>query len=80
MNDPIVQPVLTLVGQLGLAGFFLLAWWQERKERQDIQRKLEELHERHKDELLKVLDRFFEVANNRSIERSQMVSVEKSPN
>lgn len=80
MSDPIVQPVLTLVGQLGLAGFFLLAWWQERKERQDVQRKLEELHAAHKDELLKVLDRFFEMANTRSIERANISPIEKSAN
>lgn len=57
--DPTIQAIVQLASQLGVAAIFILAWWQERKERQQTQAQLLEMQTAHRAEMLKIIEQMF---------------------
>jgi hypothetical protein len=60
-TDPTVAALIQLASQLGIAAIFILAWWQERKERQALTSQMTAMQDAYRAENLKVIERMFEV-------------------
>jgi len=60
-SDPILSSILALIPNLTIASVFILAWWQERKERQCLNDKVLEMQTAHREEMLKIIERMFAV-------------------
>ncbi len=66
--DPSIQAIVQLASQLGVAAIFILAWWNERKERQQLQAQLIEMQTAHRLEMLKILEQMFSTMSGRPID------------
>jgi hypothetical protein len=55
-NDPTISALLQAVSQLGVAVVFVLAWYNERKERQAVQNLLTQTQETHQAEIIKLIE------------------------
>ncbi len=60
-TDPTISAIVQLASQLGVAAIFILAWWQERKERQGLQAQMTEMQTAHRAEMLKIIEQMFSV-------------------
>lgn len=59
--DTTQNALLALIPNLSIAAVFIVAWFQERKERQELNRQMLELQTAHRLEILKILEKQFEV-------------------
>lgn len=59
--DPTLAAMLALIPNLGVAVVFIAAWFQERKERQELNAKMLEMQTAHRAEMMRVLEKQFEV-------------------
>lgn len=59
--DPVLSTFLALIPNLTIASVFILAWWQERKERQSLNDKMLEMQTAHRQEMLKIIEQMFSV-------------------
>lgn len=60
-SDPGLQALLSLIPNLGVAVVFIAAWFQERKERQELNAKMYEMQTAHRAEMLKIIEKQFEL-------------------
>lgn len=59
--DPGLQALITLIPNLGVAVIFIAVWFQERKERQELNANMLAMQTAHRAEMLKIIDKQFEI-------------------